>query len=69
MCMCMRFFLLFLFFPDLFFLLGLDGGTLALRDHGSDLLGHFVDLGLHLVQDGVDLGFVVDVDLKERMYS
>ena len=48
----------------LLFLLGLDG--LSLRQHGADLVGDLLVVGLDLLQNGVDLGLVVAVNLKWR---
>ena len=37
---------------------------LSLWQHGANLVGNLLVLGLDFVQDGVDLGLVVAVDLK-----
>ena len=42
----------------------LDLSGLGLGDHGGHLAGNFAQLGLNFVQDGVDLGLVVDVNLQ-----
>ena len=50
----------------LLLLLRLCGGSLALWHQGGDLVGNFVQLGLDLVQNGVNLSLVVNVDLEQK---
>ena len=51
-----------------FFLFGFLS-RFRLRNHGGYFAGDFIQLGLDFVQYGIDLGFVVQVNLKKVKYS